>query len=695
MNWPMPSYITDEENYQNAAFKLFSSFHTAIGAVFLGSSSLYISKIGVAAKGHAWFKKVDFTEIRNPLRRWSAQLGARMPHYKIVTFALLWILLGVVWYTYMEDNWGVWDSLDYVASSLTGAGYKGISNDSPNYQFVVAALYAAIGVPLTAITIGESLPLCVMCCTIYDCMMLFLVVMLILIGWVGDTIVCGFLTLVLVWVMLTGVSVSSYFEPSDEEKVTKLFADITQQELDFMVEFGLDNGDGLVDRGEFIILMVVRIGTATPELIAQLNERFRELNRRNESDRIHYDDIVAGRRYITPEMRKLMFANRGLSSMNLKSFADATIFHNKVHPIESRSMSNSSDSSHRLIARQISDGSSVKWSSRMRKRHAEKGSDSLKRIERGDSVESVTYSPLNKDAQDSVEASGHKIAKSFAFADHGGNTKSDDNDDALLGVEHSPSRTRGGSVPPSKEDMVLVAAPTVSVESATEEWEGRMHAHKVRGESSDMTDEKSELQSDGFDVEAGEGTKANPQTIQPSPSKNSVPLNLLMRNLRASSSHSLNVAPSVDSRVAPTPIICAKTSTDNMSRRSSVRIEVLGRVLLRLKHSRWITLYRIAAHPHVRIFVAWVLWLITGTLFYHLVNGVYDAASWVQAFFTSVSVGLSMFWVSVPNTPGVTAYTICHMLFGAVALGSVRAAVAHSLAQSKLNWWVCGICHWR
>ena len=55
------------------------------------------------------------------------------------------------------------------------------------------------------------------------------------------------------------------------------------------------DGDGTIDNREFIILTVVRIGAAPPQLITQINERFRMLDRKREG-RISYDDLVYGRK---------------------------------------------------------------------------------------------------------------------------------------------------------------------------------------------------------------------------------------------------------------------------------------------------------------------------------------------------------------------------------------------------------------
>ena len=62
------------------------------------------------------------------------------------------------------------------------------------------------------------------------------------------------------------------------ERTAKTIAEpITEEEIKMMNEFGLDNGDNQIDRTEFIILSMVRIGT-DPRLIKYISNRFKELD---------------------------------------------------------------------------------------------------------------------------------------------------------------------------------------------------------------------------------------------------------------------------------------------------------------------------------------------------------------------------------------------------------------------------------
>ena len=704
---------------------------------------------------------------------------------------------------------------------------------------------------------------------------------------------------------------SSYFEPSNAEKVSKMFADITQEELDLMVEFGLDNGDGLVDREEFIILMVVRIGHATPELIVRLTDRFRELNRKNEMDQIHYDDIVAGRRKVTAEMRKRMFANTGLHSLTLSSFADS--FHQKIHPsgnpLSSRSSRSNSAEQEQVLSSGEDSSRSLMWSEMVRRKRNSSSADqynqqpSTDSQERGDSKTSIwsqrlrqrlgsasseheqhmqqqTYtdfrsgedsdsSKLSQKGRMSVSSSSsdqHELQgeQSFTLAREdsesmswsekirqrfrSGSLEYDNHDPLVTRPQRIRQRSTSSEKPlhvlPERMDSTLSAdtttfSPLKEVNSvrrfsfggtALETAESPQAVRQISPHTDviaetftpilpdpvrrfscdevDITDEAAEgvhgcavsywdddrsarpqeeavaetlsaVNDSSYSLsateeldqdEAAEGLseealpsmsavdmqsiaddeKQNSDDDVPSieptlsekdeydddfpsiehasrrerkpslkkQSSDAIPVRLLMQNLRAQSSKNLLASNSSQNlRTLSSGVVFSvriedtledddnvpacemprlsgrrRSSVHSGGRRSSVHITWMGHELLEIQNRKWIRIYQTISHPHMCILIACLVWLTTGTIFYHVCNRKYGSSSLVHAFFTSISAGYAMFWITVENTPGVKVYTICHIFFGVVALGSVRAAVAHSLAESKMNWYICRSC---
>lgn len=64
----------------------------------------------------------------------------------------------------------------------------------------------------------------------------------------------------------------------DDDSMSIIKEPVTVAELRMMSRFGLENGDGDVDKAEFIILCMVRLGAADPALITAIANRFTELD---------------------------------------------------------------------------------------------------------------------------------------------------------------------------------------------------------------------------------------------------------------------------------------------------------------------------------------------------------------------------------------------------------------------------------
>lgn len=68
-----------------------------------------------------------------------------------------------------------------------------------------------------------------------------------------------------------------------------------------------------------------------------------------------------------------------------------------------------------------------------------------------------------------------------------------------------------------------------------------------------------------------------------------------------------------------------------------------------------------------------------------------DNTSFACGLYMSVSVGIGMFWMNgstcnMDTNPGTKVFSICSMLIGSIALGVLRAFVAHTMAESTSLW---------
>lgn len=88
--------------------------------------------------------------------------------------------------------------------------------------------------------------------------------------------------------------------------------------------------------------------------------------------------------------------------------------------------------------------------------------------------------------------------------------------------------------------------------------------------------------------------------------------------------------------------------------------------------------------PYVQAFVAWLIWLVSGTLFFKY----HTSAGWCKAVFQSVSIGYGIFWFPIDSGSFSNAYIRLHFVVGVAAIGGVMAVFARSLVDSKARWYV-------
>eukprot|EP00602_Paraphysomonas_sp_CaronLab_P008509 CAMPEP_0185030350 /NCGR_PEP_ID=MMETSP1103-20130426/17268_1 /TAXON_ID=36769 /ORGANISM="Paraphysomonas bandaiensis, Strain Caron Lab Isolate" /LENGTH=173 /DNA_ID=CAMNT_0027565435 /DNA_START=633 /DNA_END=1154 /DNA_ORIENTATION=- len=67
-----------------------------------------------------------------------------------------------------------------------------------------------------------------------------------------------------------------------DDAVRKIKQPVTEKEVLMLTDFDIANDDGVIDKAEFIILCMVRIGAATPDLIKLVTEYFSELDLDND-----------------------------------------------------------------------------------------------------------------------------------------------------------------------------------------------------------------------------------------------------------------------------------------------------------------------------------------------------------------------------------------------------------------------------
>jgi hypothetical protein len=253
-----------ETSRHNGAWsKVFSSIHVTIGQIFVGIAVLYIAEQLMAAK-ESWM--IQILQKKNPQsvsQSWIVKLLKKLIKLKILILLLFWICIGLIFSTTAIEEWNVAEGSDFVLSVLSKSGYRKLPDHSAQWKFLFVGFYALIGIPLTIISLG-----------------------------------------MVVSYTLAGSEERTLFE--------NIMVAVTPQELEVMRSVGIGVGDNVIQKQDFIVLMVVRIGAAPPAVITKINERFKTLDRKKQG-KISYDDIVFRGKDITysrSETLRKIFARR-------------------------------------------------------------------------------------------------------------------------------------------------------------------------------------------------------------------------------------------------------------------------------------------------------------------------------------------------------------------------------------------------
>lgn len=165
VGWVLPPHHAYEANTLSTIFSL---LHTIVGMLFLSLGVLFIaSELGSGNRGEALQRgtqgqtKASSTG-KDRIAECQASLQKVLPKIKLNIFFMGWFIVGCGWF-WISFQAGFLSSSDYTLSTVAGAGYKGIPEDSRRYQYVFSAFFAAIAIPLTRISEGWFVGFCTDC----------------------------------------------------------------------------------------------------------------------------------------------------------------------------------------------------------------------------------------------------------------------------------------------------------------------------------------------------------------------------------------------------------------------------------------------------------------------------------------------------------------------------------------------------
>lgn len=224
----------------------YSVVHLLIGASFVAAALGYFATNMIAVSKEWYVNALDEEAIGKETKAWHSRLKhwARLNinSLRIIGLWSVWIALMVVFSVVNIKEWVFIDGLYFAISSLSTGGLWAVPSDSPNWYFGIVGIFSATGVPLMAAAMS---------------------------------------------------SLASMFialeDPAEAHKIIN--AKVTEKELDMMVRFQIDDGDGEISRAEYILLCAVRLGAVNPELIRVINDRFNTLDY-DKSGALSYNELL-------------------------------------------------------------------------------------------------------------------------------------------------------------------------------------------------------------------------------------------------------------------------------------------------------------------------------------------------------------------------------------------------------------------
>lgn len=211
----------------------FSSVYVIIGASFVAVAlGFFGDKIG--EDYGSWFTQqkehLKYESAKKDMKYWKQVKYWFNENSESVRPVILWLVwIGImIAYSMIELGWSFTEAQYFAISTCSTGGHWPIDETADDWLFVVTGIFAALGVPLMAIAMAS----------------------------IGRGLV--------------------NFGDIESTKAT-ILEDITAEELAMMTSLGLEDGNFKIERAEFIILCMMRVGTE-PELIQFISDQFERLD---------------------------------------------------------------------------------------------------------------------------------------------------------------------------------------------------------------------------------------------------------------------------------------------------------------------------------------------------------------------------------------------------------------------------------
>jgi hypothetical protein len=222
-----------------AGGQIFSTIYVICGASFVGAALGIFGEMAVSNHKN-WYEEAEKAMfIQSQLEKHDSVLYKTYywmaENFALVRPILLWFLIVIICIIFacVINDWDFATGLYFAVSSLSTGGLVSLPAGSHNAYYGLLGIYGAFGIPLMALAMGTF---------------------------------AGF------FISNPSGNLERIMEQVQEE--------VTEEELKMLDSFNLDLDDDKtsLNKGEFLILSMVRIGAAGPDLIQTINAYFDELD---------------------------------------------------------------------------------------------------------------------------------------------------------------------------------------------------------------------------------------------------------------------------------------------------------------------------------------------------------------------------------------------------------------------------------
>ena len=221
------------EEHENLLY--LSSLYVVIGSSFVAIALGFFAQ-KIVEDADNWFAKLsqrqDYERDTAPGQPIFTRLNAFRKYHRSAIRAIgLWIawLSFMILYSMLTVNWSFAQAQYFAISSLSTGGLWGLPSDAPDFVFGLTGFFACFGVPIMGIAMTKVAKMFVS---------------------TGDV----------------------------EDLKATLAQTVTEEEIMTLNALGLEDGDGMIEKSEFIILCMMRLGT-DPGVIQFITDQFNKLDK--------------------------------------------------------------------------------------------------------------------------------------------------------------------------------------------------------------------------------------------------------------------------------------------------------------------------------------------------------------------------------------------------------------------------------